>query len=93
LHGGFVATADGPYEIQLEQPSDTFCIRLRDGTLLFAKPPGFLARDAVCNAITNDDVAAAEHLRTDDANAETIERSKTLPAVRTGKRSITLPHD
>ena len=88
----FVTTANGLDEILFQQVSHTVCIRLGDRGLSLQVPAGLLAGGAVGHAATNDQVGTAECLEANDAHADIFDRPKRPLALRTGQRSIALPH-
>jgi len=92
LHRRFVRAAYCVQKIPLQQPHYTVHVRLRDRPVVLSFHSGRLARCAVCDSVTNDDVVAAEPLKANDANAS-IEALNEFIALSTGQGRINLPHD
>lgn len=93
LHGRFVSTPNGLNEIVPKQAHQTVCVHLGNWPFLFPTSSDYIARRAVCYAITNLNVALAKDLMTHDAQAAPPIERERIAAFRTSNGSVNLPHD
>ena len=90
LDGWLLTASDSFDEIMQQEPKHATCVSF--GNQVFPTPSGDIARRAVRYAVPNQDVAPAQDLMADDAEAAPSIEREQITALRTGTGSGTLPH-